>query len=80
MAVIDSMLLDLNSHLTNANVCKDMVLQQLKKDGIITEETQIIYTEKWQMIIIKPSWFQRWKTVFSKDNNDYQYKLVKFED
>lgn len=79
--VVDQFLLDIESNLENFNLVKDSVLNRLLKDKIISEEQFNEYSEKWNIIILKPSWFKRWKDKFRKDcNNQYIIKYVKFED
>lgn len=39
------------------------------------------YHTKWQVIIVKRSWYQSWFRKFFKGKEDYyQYKFVRFED
>ena len=81
MSQIDSTLLEIDSYTKNANSVKDTVLSRLVTDGVITEEQEKTYAEKWQVVIVKRSWFQRWFDRFSKSEPDnYIYKFVKFED
>lgn len=79
MAQIDSMLVTLEEDTVNANAVKEVVLQRLALDGIITEEQQAEYASKWNVVIVKPSWFPSWKAIFSKSDNLYKYKYLKFE-
>ena len=82
MAQIDSQLLDIEANIGNANNVKELVLGRLLSDKVITEEQAKEYLEKWQVLIIKRSWFERWMQVFGvgKDKNLYLYKYVRFED
>jgi len=82
MGTIDSILVNMELHVKNANICKDMVVERLLKDGMITQEIANDYFEKYQIIIIKNSWFKTWMDKFLKDSNKdtYSFKLVKFED
>jgi hypothetical protein len=80
MAQLDSMLVSLEEYTLNANQTKDLVLERLLKDGIITEQNAFDYGEKWQMIIVKSTWFERWRKKFGIENDRYQFKFVKFED
>ena len=77
---IDGMLIDLEDHLNNYNNVKEVVLDRLVKDGVITQEQATEYTEKWNVMLVKPSWFHRWKKRFSNDNSDYLIKYLRFED
>lgn len=89
MAQIDSVLLNMESTIKNADVVKEMVLDRLQKEGLISEEQKTEFCEKWQVIVVKRSWYKTWwKKFFSTDDDgisdeqgrEYQYKLVKFED
>ena len=83
MADIDSTLMQLPNLTDNGNKVKDTVLSRLVTDKIITENQFKEYTEKWQVIVIKKSWFSRWFKVFGKESKDadaYQFKYVRFED
>lgn len=77
---IDKYMLDIDSNTKNANMIKDMVLDRLRTDGLITKEQATEYMNKWQMILIKASWFKRWMNAFNREQDGYYYKLVKFED
>jgi hypothetical protein len=78
---IESTLLNLEGLTDNANGVKEMVLARLVEDKMITEDQSKIYAEKWQIIIIKTSWFKRWTSVFVKgDSSTWKYKYVKFEE
>lgn len=77
---IDKYMLDIDSNTKNANMIKDMVLDRLRTDGLITEEQATEYMNKWQIILIKASWFKRWMNAFNREQDGYYYKLVKFED
>jgi len=77
---IDSELLQIDVTTENANSVKEIVLSRLATDNIITVEQAQEYASKWNVIIIKPSWFKRWKDRFNVDNNIYKFKYVRFED
>jgi hypothetical protein len=81
MAAVDSMLLTLEEDIKNANTVKEVVIERLLKDKVLTEEQAEEYMDKWQMIIIKPSWFERWMEKLNiKTPNNYRFKYVRFED
>jgi hypothetical protein len=81
MAAIDSMILSLEGDIKNANTVKDLVIKRLLDDKVITDQQAEDYADKWQVIIIKPSWFERWMEKLNiKTPNSYRYKYVKFED
>ena len=79
---MDSNLLTIEEDTKNANVVRDIVLGRLLTDKIITEEQAKDYSEKWQVIVVKRSWFKRWLDVFckGKEKDNYFYKYVRFED
>jgi hypothetical protein len=50
-------------------------------DKVITNQQAEDYADKWQVIIIKPVWFERWMEKLKiKTPNSYRFKYVKFED
>jgi hypothetical protein len=81
MAALDSMVLSLEEDIKNANTVKDLVIQRLVNDKVITDQQAGDYADKWQVIIIKPTWFERWMVKLNiKTPNNYRYKYVRFED
>ena len=80
MSKIDSMLISLEEYTLNANQVKDLVLERLEKDGLLTAEQVDTYMENWQVIIIKSNWFERWCEKFGIKKDFYKFKFVKFED
>jgi hypothetical protein len=81
MAAVDSMLLTLEDDIKNANVVKELVIERLVKDKVIASQQAEEYADKWQVIIIKPAWFERWMEKLKiKTPNSYRFKYVKFED
>lgn len=76
---IDSVLLRLPEDTLNAATVKNVILEQLKKDNILTDSEFEYYSVHYQIIVIKPNWFKKWATKFGIKNNEYQYKLVKFD-
>lgn len=73
MAGVENMLISMPEYLQNANLVKDLVLEQMYKDGVITEEVFEKYTDK-QIIIFKRSWFKR---IFTDDAWVYKYVDLK---
>jgi hypothetical protein len=80
MAQIDSMLASIEEYTLNANQVKDLVLERLLKNEIITEQNAFDYSEKWQVIVVKSNWFERWCEKFGLKKDGYKYMFVKFED
>jgi membrane peptidoglycan carboxypeptidase len=77
------MLTEIEGFTENANSVKELVLSKLYTDGIITMEQYNEYCDLYQVIVIKSSWFKKWKSIFKpnekKDEGVYQFKYVKFE-
>jgi len=80
MSVLDSNLVSIECDTINANLVKDIVLERLEKDGVITNVQALEYSEKWQVIVMKTNWFKRWLDKYKMTKDSYQYKYVKFED
>ena len=81
MGTIDGMLMEIDDNIKNANIVKESVLNRLQLDGLISETQASDYTEKWQVIIVKKSWFRSWADKHTKgDKNGYYFKFVKFEE
>lgn len=73
MTSVENMLIGMPEYLQNANSVKDLVLEQMYKDGVITEEVFEKYRDK-QIIIFKRSWFER---IFTDDAWVYKYVDLK---
>ena len=81
MGVIDGMLIEIDDNIKNANIVKEIILERMVFDNIIDSEQQKEYLEKWQVIIVKKSWFTSWVAKHTKgDKNGYYFKFVKFEE
>jgi hypothetical protein len=78
---MDAQLITLEEDIQNANLIKESIISRLYLDGVLNEKQATTYNEKWQVVIIKPTWFKRWMEKFiSTNTNSYRYKYVKFED
>lgn len=71
---IDSMLLELEDYIQNANVVKAVILNELVTAEKITVEDAANYNNNWQVIVVKPSWFKR---IIDNTPNNYYYQFVK---
>lgn len=79
---MDARLITLEEDTQNANVVKELVINKLHDNGLLNDKQSLEYMEKWQVIIIKPTWFERWMEKFRVTTNKdrYVFKYVKFED
>ena len=82
MAQMDSQLLETERDTKNANSVKETVLAQLLSDKVITNEQAEMYATKWQVIVIKYGWFERWRKTLTNGYKaeEYGFKYVRFED
>ena len=79
MKVTDSQLLNLENDSNNANAVKDLVLETLNKQQIITEKERDTFANEWHIVIIKKSWFKQVISRLSiKDRGTYSYRFVNF--
>lgn len=79
MQQIDGQLLSLEQDIKNANGVKQLVLEQLVRDNLITKDQSLEYIENWQVIMVKRSWFQQWWLKYGAGKPDgYIYNYVKF--
>lgn len=74
--------IDIEAETDNLNRAKELVLGQLLKDKVISVEQSKEYSQKWQIIVFKRSWFRLWASVFGNNDSqdEYSLKFVKFED
>jgi len=63
---VDTLSLEMKNNVINYNAVKEIVLSRLLTYKIITEKQAKTYSEKWNVIIIKPNWFELWHTTFVK--------------
>jgi predicted chitinase len=74
MAQIDSMLVNMEQDTQNK---KDLILERLLKDNLITDAIAEQYATDWQ-VIINTNWFTRWSNKFKFKENTYKYRYVRF--
>jgi len=79
MAAIDGIQADIDSYSQNAEIVKQLVLDRLLMDEVISEDVHDKYSSNWNIILVKKSWFKVWAKKFDKSDGWY-YKFVKFED
>lgn len=78
---VDTVLMEMPSNIQNATTVKEMVLNTLLKNKVITATQHNEYMDEWQIIIIKRSWYNRMWNKFFKGNEDgYSYHFVKLHD
>jgi len=73
---LDKIQLGIDSHIENATAIKDMVLDRLVKDKMLTKRQADEYAIKWQIILVKRAWYKR---LFKGDEDPegYSFKFVK---
>ena len=66
-----------NDQMSDLNAVKDIVLNELYKDKIITEKQCDEYASKYNIILIKPKWFSKVSNFFKKHNDDINSQYIK---
>lgn len=78
---MDMFSLTVEDYNITANEIKEIVLERLQRDNIISKEQALKYNNNWQVIFIKKKWFRRWADKFWADKKEgYVLKYVQFED
>ena len=70
MAAIDNQIINLEQDTRNANKVKELVVGNLIKQGLISEEDGMDYVERVNVMIYKGSWFERFYNKFVKNNKN----------
>lgn len=73
---MDPIILDLDTNVKNANTIKELVLDKLYNDKVITKEVHTKYKDKYQIILFKKSWF---KSLFSQEKGWF-FKIISFDE
>ena len=79
--LVDNQLLTLDQDIQNANKVKRIVVASLIENGYISEEDGHDFSERYQVIIYKNSWFKDFVKKFLPDSdpNGYRYKIVEMQ-
>ncbi len=76
--LMDTIQVDLENWVKNANYAKEAILMQLLKDNILTNEQYDLYSTDYNIILIKESWFKKYfSKLINKDTNSWIYKVIK---
>jgi hypothetical protein len=82
MSNINILPIDLESEIANATTIKELVLKQLLKDNIISQEIFEEYNNR-QIIVVKRKWyhnfFSKLGITSEKDLGNFIYRYVKFD-
>jgi hypothetical protein len=82
--IIDEQGLTIESDIKNANKVKDIVVNSLIKEGLISEDDGMDYVERFQVLIYKGSWFKRFFDKYIKNDTNridgYFYRVVEMQD
>jgi hypothetical protein len=65
---MDSYLLEMEQDVQNYNVVKDLVVNKLVDEGLMSQEDGEDFIDRCQIIVVKNGWFKRWCSKFSKGN------------
>lgn len=82
--MIDNQVVTIEADTQHANKVKDLVINSLIKQGLISEEDGMDYVERFQVLIYKGSWFKRFFDKYVKNNTNsidgYFYRVVEMQD
>ena len=82
---MDSYLVEMEQDIQNYNVVKELVVNKLVDEGLMSQEDGEDFIDRCQIIVVKNGWFKRWCSKFSKGNESmytvrilemYKNKLV----
>lgn len=65
---MDSYLVEMEQDIQNYNVVKELVIDKLIDEGLISQEDGDSFVDRCQIIVVKNGWFKRWCSKFSKGN------------
>lgn len=76
------MLINMEANVSNANLCKDIVINAMISEGYISKERGEHFKNNYNVIISKRTWFQRFYALFRKDRkpDGWFFDVVKFVD
>jgi len=82
---MDSYLMEMEQDVQNYNVVKELVINKLVDEGLMSQEDGEDFIDRCQIVVVKNGWFKRWCSKFSKGNESmytvrilemYKNKLV----
>jgi hypothetical protein len=82
---MDSYLVEMEQDIQNYNVVKELVINKLVDEGLMSQKDGEDFIDRCQIIVVKNGWFKRWCSKFSKGNESmytvrilemYKNKLV----
>ena len=79
--LVDNQLLTLEQDIQNANKVKRIIVASLIENGYISEEEGHDFSERYQVMLFKNSWFKDFVKKFLPDSdpNGYRYKIVEMQ-
>ena len=74
---MDSYLVEMEQDIQNYNVVKELVINKLVDEGLMSQKDGEDFIERCQIIVVKNGWFKRWCSKFSKGNeNMYTVRIL----
>ena len=64
-----------DTSMINITKVKDIVLETLYNDGVITSDQLHEYTTLWQVVVFKNAWYTKWKQVFCSKCEDSGWSI-----
>lgn len=75
MAVLDGMYMQMDETISNFNIVKEVIIDTLYKDGVITAEQKEKYGTYYNILLTKDDWFRRVLAKLKKEK-DSAWKIV----
>ena len=74
---MDSYLMEMEQDVQNYNVVKELVVNKLVDEGLVSQKDGEDFIDRCQIIVVKNGWFKRWCSKFSKGNeNMYTVRIL----
>ena len=78
MATVDSILLEMESLVKDANTLKEMVVKELVEQKLLDSKVGEAFITNYHIVLLKQNWFRYWGgKIMGKDDKGYYYKIVK---
>jgi hypothetical protein len=73
---IDSQILSLEQDTKNYNVVKEVVINQLIQEGLLSDEDGEDFINRCQVVVVKNGWFKTWCTKLGFNKDDYSIRIL----
>lgn len=79
---MDQQLLELENDMSNYNRVKNLVVNQMVREGYISQEEGEEFADRCQVMIYKGNWFSKWFDKHMKDNkkDGWYFKIIEMHE